>query len=90
VDIQMFRRPYGVCVIAASEGIDGCPRFAKAYLGRKRWAKPNDRFSSHRLTKSHQAFWIRPFAHATHASVGTTEYTSINSAVADVLIFAQD
>jgi hypothetical protein len=35
---------FGDYVIAASEGIDGCPRFALAYLGRKRWAKPNDRF----------------------------------------------
>jgi hypothetical protein len=33
------------CVIASSEGIDGCPTFAKAYVGRKPWAKPNDRFS---------------------------------------------
>src|ERR1700722_4919323 len=32
-------------VIAASEGIDGCPTFAKAYVGRKRRAQPNDRFS---------------------------------------------
>ena len=22
-------------------GLDGCPRFAKAYLGRKRWGQPN-------------------------------------------------
>ena len=27
-----------------SEGIDGCPTFAPAYVGRKRRAKPNDRF----------------------------------------------
>jgi hypothetical protein len=31
----------------SSEAIDGCPRFAPAYLGRKRWAQPNDRFSPH-------------------------------------------
>jgi hypothetical protein len=24
--------------------LDGCPMFAPAYMGRKRWAKPNDRF----------------------------------------------
>src|SRR5580698_8720441 len=30
--------------IAAPGGNDGCPRFAPAYLGRKRWAKPDDRF----------------------------------------------
>src|SRR6202041_905954 len=29
-------------VIPSSEGIDGCPTFAKAYVGRKRWAKPNN------------------------------------------------
>src|SRR5580704_10990592 len=41
-----FRKPIpeGVCVIAASEAIDGCPTFAPAYVGRKRWAQPNDRF----------------------------------------------
>jgi hypothetical protein len=26
--------------------IDGCPTFAKAYVGRKRWAKPNNSFRS--------------------------------------------
>jgi hypothetical protein len=24
--------------------LDGCPTFAQAYVGRKRWAKPNERF----------------------------------------------
>jgi hypothetical protein len=24
--------------------LDGCPMFAPAYMGRKRWAQPNDRF----------------------------------------------
>src|ERR1700689_305186 len=28
----------------SSEAIDGCPTFATAYVGRKRWAQPNDRF----------------------------------------------
>jgi hypothetical protein len=36
--------PWGVCALAASEAIDGCPTFAPAYVGRKRWAQPNDRF----------------------------------------------
>src|ERR1700722_11682408 len=36
----------GACVIALLEGIDGCPMFAPAYVGRKRWAQPNDRFRS--------------------------------------------
>ena len=44
--------PFGLYVVASSEGIDGCPRFAQAYLGRKRWAKPNDRFRRHRMTWS--------------------------------------
>jgi hypothetical protein len=29
-----------------SEAIDGFPTFAQAYVGRKRWAKPNDRVCS--------------------------------------------
>ena len=33
----------GVSFIASQQGIDGCPTFAQGYVGRKRWAKPNDR-----------------------------------------------
>jgi hypothetical protein len=33
----------GVFGIASQQGIDGCPTFAQAYVGRKRWAQPNDR-----------------------------------------------
>jgi len=33
-----------LCDPSALEGIDGCPSFAKAYVGRRRWAKPIDRF----------------------------------------------
>src|ERR1700722_10197359 len=34
----------GFRVTTASEVIDGCPTFATAYVGRKRWAERNDRF----------------------------------------------
>jgi hypothetical protein len=33
----------GVSGIPSQQGIDGCPMFAQAYVGRKRWAQPNDR-----------------------------------------------
>jgi hypothetical protein len=31
--------------VPAIEETDGCPMFASAYMGRKRWAQPYDRFS---------------------------------------------
>ncbi len=45
-DTTTFDLPLRVRVIAESGGKDGCPTFAKAYVGRKRWAKPNNRFHS--------------------------------------------
>jgi hypothetical protein len=40
--------------IAMSEGIDGCPTFATAYVGRKRWAQPQRSLSPHPLADSNQ------------------------------------
>jgi hypothetical protein len=36
------------CQVGNAEESDGCPTFASAYVGRKRWAQPDDRFL-HRL-----------------------------------------